>query len=69
MEVPRYLDSLHSVLHSAYPDGVPDRDYEPLLNFLQRDLSERSLATLVGALTGAEVAAVASDVAGLRLDT
>jgi hypothetical protein len=65
MEVPRYLDSLHSVSHRAYPDGVPDRDYEPLLDFLQRDLSERSLATLVAALTGAEVAAVASDSAAI----
>jgi hypothetical protein len=65
MEVPGHLDSLRAVLRRAYPDGVPGGDYEPLLDFLQRDLSERSLATLVAALTGAEVTAVASDSAAI----
>jgi hypothetical protein len=69
MEVPGHLQSLHAVLCRAYPDGVPAKDYQPLLDFLQRDLSERSLATLVAALTGADVAAVASDSAAIAACT
>jgi hypothetical protein len=65
MKVPGHLEPLLAVLRRAYPDGVPGRDYEPLLDFLQRDLPERSLATLVAALTNAEVADVASDSAAI----
>jgi hypothetical protein len=56
---------LLGVLRRAYPDGVPGRDYQPLIEVLQFSLSERSLATLVAALTGADPGAVAADTARL----
>lgn len=64
------IDPLLDVLRRAYPKGVPEGDYLPLLEVLQFSMSERSLATLVAALTGADPMAVATDSAGLsRIDS
>lgn len=49
------------VLRRAYPDGVPRRDYIPLIEYLQWFMSEQSLAIIVAAVINADPAAVASD--------
>jgi Protein of unknown function (DUF3349) len=63
--VPPRMLPLLDVLRRAYPHGVPEGDYLPLLEVLQFRMSERSLATLVAALTGAEPRSVAADSATL----
>jgi hypothetical protein len=65
ISVPGRLRPLLGVLRRAYPDGIPRREYPALLDHLQLYMSERSLATIVAALTGAEPAAVAADSAVL----
>lgn len=63
--VPLPMLPLLDVLRRAFPNGVPERDYRPLLEVLQFRMSERTLATLVAALTGADRDAVAADSARL----
>lgn len=63
--VSEHLRPLLEVLRRVYPHGLKERDYLPLLDFLQFSMSERSLATLVAAFTGRQAAAVAADSARL----
>jgi hypothetical protein len=51
------------VLRRAYPDGVPDDDYLPLLVVLWPDFSDRNLAAVVAELIGGEPAIVSNDAA------
>ena len=37
---PAFLDSVLGWLHKGYPDGVPRKDYYPLLALLKRSLTE-----------------------------
>lgn len=37
---PAFLDSVLGWLHKGYPDGIPRKDYYPLLALLKRSLSE-----------------------------
>ncbi len=37
---PAFLDSVLGWLHKGYPEGVPPKDYYPLLALLKRSLSE-----------------------------
>lgn len=59
--IPSRLRPLLDVLRRAYPNGVPRRDYTPLLEDLQWFMSERSLAIIVAALIDGDPAAVARD--------
>lgn len=38
-----FIDSVLDWLHKGYPDGVPRKDYYPLLALLKRSLSEDEL--------------------------
>lgn len=37
---PAFLDSVLGWLHKGYPEGVPPKDYYPLLALLKRSLAE-----------------------------
>jgi hypothetical protein len=63
--VPDRLLPLLGVLRRAYPHGVPERDYMPLLDLLQWRMSERSLAIIVAALIDGDPAVVAGNSAVL----
>ena len=52
MTLPEFLEGAFSVLRGAYPAGVPERDYLPLLAFLWDEMSKRALARVVAELTG-----------------
>jgi hypothetical protein len=39
------LDNVLSWLHDGYPDGVPSKDYFPLLALLKRSLTEEEVVT------------------------
>lgn len=40
---PTFLDNVLDWLHKGYPEGVPRKDYYPLLALLKRSLSEDDL--------------------------
>lgn len=50
-------------LRRAYPQGLPDRDYDALLVVLQGFLSEENLAAVVAELVDGERVIVANDAA------
>jgi hypothetical protein len=41
-----FLDSVLTWLHAGYPDGVPPKDYFPLLALLKRSLTEEQVMTV-----------------------
>ncbi|WP_433128324.1 DUF3349 domain-containing protein [Micromonospora sp. CA-240977] len=51
------------VLRRAYPEGLADEDYLPLLVVLWPDFSDRNLAALVAELIGGQPAIVSNDAA------
>jgi hypothetical protein len=51
MALPESLEGAFSVLRRAYPEGVPESDYLPLLAFLWDEMSKRALARVVAELT------------------
>ncbi|HEX5142742.1 MAG TPA: DUF3349 domain-containing protein [Mycobacterium sp.] len=42
-EAKSILDSVLSWIHDGYPDGVPQKDYFPLLALLKRSLTEEEV--------------------------
>ena len=52
MALPESLERAFSVLRRAYPEGIPESDYLPLLAFLWDEMSKRALARVVAELTG-----------------
>jgi len=44
------MDSVLKWLHSGYPEGVPPKDYFPLLALLKRSLSEEDVVKAVQAV-------------------
>lgn len=54
----------YAVLARAYPEGLPDADYPPLLAALAIDMSHRGVAELVSAFTGRDYHLILNDVRG-----
>ena len=46
------LQETESMLRSAFPSGVPEADYFPLLDLLYEEMSVRTVATVVANFTG-----------------
>jgi Protein of unknown function (DUF3349) len=65
MALPPHLEPDLAVLRRAYPRGVPDGDYLPLLAVLGREFSARNLAALVAELIDGEIAVVDNDAAAV----
>ncbi|MFJ6165123.1 DUF3349 domain-containing protein [Micromonospora orduensis] len=61
--LPDWLLPFLHVLRRAYPDGLPERDYLPLLAVMSEDFSERGLARLVAEFMDGEVVVVENDAA------
>ncbi|WP_433788429.1 nuclear transport factor 2 family protein [Actinoplanes sp. CA-252034] len=66
MFLPEHLRSALEDLRRAYPDGLPQADYLPLLAAVEDDLSDRNRAAVVAALIGGDPLRVANDAAGDR---
>lgn len=60
--LPPSLSGAARMLHSAYPGGMPDTAYMPVLTLLYEHFSDRNLAELVAAVTGKDVARVFNDI-------
>ncbi|ALF52363.1 MAG: DUF3349 domain-containing protein [Nostoc sp. TH1S01] len=57
-----HLVSTYQLLQCAFPQGIEDRQYLPLLSILYEHLSDRSLAQVVAEYTGKNYYVVLNDV-------
>jgi hypothetical protein len=55
-EVPAYMASTYRLVQRAFPDGITDETYWPLLSILGEEMSDRSVARLISYVTGREYA-------------
>ena len=65
-ELPDHLRDVVEDLRRAYPDGVPDEDYLPLLAVLATDFSEEGLSMAVAHLTGRHPIDIVNDAAAAQ---
>ena len=65
-EPPDHLRDVVEDLRRAYPDGVPDEDYLPLLAVLATDFSEEGLSMAVAHLTGRHPIDIVNDAAAAQ---
>ncbi|WP_328351103.1 DUF3349 domain-containing protein [Mycobacterium sp. NBC_00419] len=49
-EHPNFLESVLGWLHKGYPEGVPPKDYYPLLALLKRSLTEDEVVQAASAI-------------------
>lgn len=60
-QVPPELRTAYSAICGAFPHGVPDDDYFPLLAALHGDFSDEALANVMAAVTGKDAVVVDND--------
>ncbi|MGL5940741.1 MAG: DUF3349 domain-containing protein [Waterburya sp.] len=59
---PVHLVSTYHLLECAFPNGIEEQEYLPLLSILYEQMSDRSLASAIANFTGKEYYAVLNDV-------
>lgn len=57
-----FLQSTEELLKKAFPNGIEDDIYFPLLEILEPELSDRNLAIVISNFTGKEYHIVLNDV-------
>ena len=60
--IPAHLVSTYQLLQAAFPQGIEDQEYLPLLSILYEQMSDRSLAQVIAEFTGREYHTVLNDV-------
>jgi predicted metal-dependent hydrolase len=60
--VPTHLVNTYRLLQCAFPQGIGEQFYLPLLSILYEDMSDRNLAQSIAEFTGLEYHAVLHDV-------
>lgn len=60
--IPAHLVSTYQLLQCAFPQGIEDQEYLPLLSILYEQMSDRSLAQAIVEFTGREYHIVLNDV-------
>lgn len=63
VDAPEGLESTFALMRAAYPDGLPDEDYLPLLRVLSEHMSERALGQAIALLFDRERIVVQNDAA------
>lgn len=66
--VPDHLRDTYDLLKCAFPDGLPDEEYWPVLSLLHPSMSFRSIAKVLSALTDKDYIEVYNDASGFGLD-
>ncbi len=61
-QVPSYLRGTYDMLVAAFPNGVPEALYLPLLALLADHMSQRNVATVIALLTGKNATLVYHDI-------
>lgn len=62
IEVPKHLESTYKMILSAYPSGVDENKYFPLIAVLYEYMSDKNLAEVISLCTGKNYAVVINDV-------
>ncbi|NJK75810.1 MAG: DUF3349 domain-containing protein [Oscillatoriales cyanobacterium RU_3_3] len=60
--IENYLLSTYKLIERAFPDGVKEEDYLPLLTLLYDEMSDRNLAEVMAHCTGKDYYLVLNDV-------
>ena len=60
MPLPESLRAVIGWLHAGYPEGVPDRDYIPLIALLSNQLNDEEVGAIADELTNSGDATSAS---------
>ncbi|MGG6267657.1 hypothetical protein ACQ4M3_11635 [Leptolyngbya sp. AN03gr2] len=60
--IPTHLVSTYQLLQCAFPQGIEEQEYLPLLSILYKQMSDRGLAQVIAELTGREYPIVLNDV-------
>jgi hypothetical protein len=60
--IPAHLISTYQLLQCAFPQGITEQEYLPLLSILYEQMSDRSLAQVIAELTGKEYSIVLNDI-------
>jgi hypothetical protein len=64
--IPAHLVSTYQLIQCAYPQGIEEQDYLPLLSVLSEHMSDRSLAQVIAEYMGKEYYVVLNDVYRIR---
>jgi hypothetical protein len=62
--LPPHLRGTYQMIVAAFPNGVREEDYIPLITLLSANMSFRALATVMAHLSGKDYAQCYSDVLG-----
>jgi hypothetical protein len=60
--IPTHLISTYQLLSCAFPDGIDEQFYLPVLSILEEQMSERNLAQVIAEFTGRDYHIVLNDV-------
>jgi hypothetical protein len=60
--IPAHLVSTYQLLQCAFPQGIEEQEYIPLLSILYEQMSDRALAQVIAEFTAREYHAVLNDV-------
>lgn len=60
--VPKHLESTYRMIKAAFPNGIENTDYFPLLFLLYEHMSDRNLGEVISAITGKDVAITVNDI-------
>lgn len=66
--VPDYLMGTYTMLKCAYPEGIPETEYLPVMALLYQIMSFRTMARVLSALTDKSYSLVYNDVSGFEAD-
>lgn len=60
--IPAHLVSTYQLLQCAFPQGIEEQEYIPLLSILYEQMSDRGLAQVIAEFTAREYHAVLNDI-------
>jgi hypothetical protein len=60
--IPTHLASTYQLLQRAFPNGIDEQFYLPLLSILYEQMSDQNLAQVIAEFTGRDYHAVLNDV-------
>jgi hypothetical protein len=66
--IPDYLQDIHFLLKCAFPNGISDEEYWPVLSLLHQVMSFRTIAKVLSVLSNKHRTEVFNDASGYGLD-
>ncbi len=66
--IPDYLGDIYNLLSCAFPEGIPEEEYWPVLSILHPEMSFRNIADVLSVLAHKDRAEVYNDASGFGVD-